>query len=141
LKLEERLLGTADDYHDTDEPYLGVKRGFVAVVNRNTKSRSQKTLSLSDQNNNEINWFVSGFLHEKERTPQTDTEILKNVGLDALIRKMETVLCEQLGKTEFPKELKKLRKTRRNTTKVDLLRTDPKKLSVEVLSEFDERLN
>lgn len=138
-KLEERLLGTADDYNDTDEPYLGVKRGFVAVVNRNTKSRSQKTLSLSDQNNNEINWFVSSFLNEKERTPQTDTEILKNVGLDALIRKMDTVLCEQLGKDWIPKRLEEIEKKREEIQqKIDLLGTDPKKLSVEVLSKFLE---
>eukprot|EP00957_Ditylum_brightwellii_P091192 6942792-Ditylum_brightwellii.AAC.1 len=60
-ELEERIMGTADDYKDADEPHLGVARGFIAVVIHNTRSGARKNQTLTEQNICKQEWKQSSF--------------------------------------------------------------------------------
>ena len=94
-KVEERMLGTHHDYKNFSEPYLGVKRGFIAVANRNTRNKRTKHMSLAEHNDFETDWMYQNFHQPEDDSSDVDPKILSCLGLDALVQKIDSVICEK----------------------------------------------
>lgn len=92
--LEERIHGTALDYEGS-EPFLGVRRGFVAVFNRDTLCKHHQARSLKDHNLEELQWKSKHF-------GQSDEKIQDCIGLDNLIELIDKVICGFLSKEWVP---------------------------------------
>lgn len=133
-KVEERMLGTHHDYKNSSEPYLGVMRGFIAVANRNTRNKRTKYMSLAEHNDFEIDWMYQNFHQPEDDSSNVDPKILSCLGLDALVQKIDSVICEHLGKEWVPKKLTELTQKREELVlRLEKLGTNPKYLNLDQL--------
>jgi hypothetical protein len=97
-KLEARLRGTADDQ-------VHLEHGFVAVKNRNSRSRAQEDLSACWST--EDTWFAkeSALRQSEEENKAVVAELSNRLGIRALIKKIDTVFCRHLNQHWVPKEM------------------------------------
>jgi hypothetical protein len=104
-KLEERLRGTADDQ-------VHLVHGFVAVKNRNSRSKAQEDLSACWSTEN--TWFAkeSAFRQNEEENKAVVAELSERLGIRALINQIDTVFCMHLNQHWVPKELEAVNKER-----------------------------
>lgn len=133
-KVEERMLGTHHDYKNSCEPYLGVMRGFIAVANRNTRNKRTKNMSLMEHNAFETGWMYQNFHHREDDSSEVDPKILSCLGLDALVQKIDSVICEHLGKEWVPTKLAELAHKREELVlRLHNLGTNPKDMDLDQL--------
>jgi len=121
-KLQQRLLGTSEEYKapqgtpesDATAPcLLGMTQGFIAVKNRNTKSKKHGNLSLEDHNKEELQWFAHNVLSESCGLARADQDAIKGcVGLDALVQRIDSVICHHLDERWVPVKIQELQARR-----------------------------
>jgi hypothetical protein len=131
-RVVERLLGTADDYVG-GMPFLGLRGGFVAVINRNTQSRKLHQ-SLVEHN-----------MHERRQLRLLCASKAKGlsavVGLWALIARIDQVLSQQLHEAWVPARLAELAQSRAAVrARLDGLGTAPADIRLDDLRHAVERL-
>jgi len=117
-RLESRLRNDADDT-------VSLPFGFVALKNRNTK-KVGGAFSLEEQRSDEEKFFNGKI--------DTSGDLKEKIGLDALIKKIDTLICRHLSVSWVPGELQKLALQREQlSTKIRGLGIAPERISFEQL--------
>jgi hypothetical protein len=100
--LEDRLRGVGED----QVPFVN---GFVAVKNRNTRSLNARGEDLSGCWKSEHDWFQneSAFRENAEDNSVVTHELKDQLGICALLKKIDKVFCKRLNDHWVPHEVRR----------------------------------